>query len=179
MASPLPPKRRVQLSEIITIDDLINLISEKAHTRRGRMVVSVSSVLLLGAIIFTPLVLHATQRTSPSSTPATPVVTVPPANKAQTTRLNPLIVPIDTANDRTYYGPRITATTVAAPPPTPPTTAAPPTTAPAIAAPVQTAPPVTYPQVTYPQTPATPPPTSPPVTSPPLQLPTGPITAGG
>jgi hypothetical protein len=179
MNQSLPPKRRVQLSEILTIDDLINLIGEKARTRRGRVVVSVSSVLLLGAIIFGPLVLHSVQRSNPSSTPATPVVTVPTASKAQTTRVNPLIVPIDTANDRTYYGPRITATTVAPPPTTPPTTAAPPTTAPAIVAPTQTVPPVTYPQVTYPQTPATPPPTSPPVTTPPLQLPTGPITAGG
>src|SRR6516162_9308747 len=109
MFDPMPPKRRIRLSEILTIDDLINLIGEKAHTRRGRIVVAVSSVLLLGAIIFTPLVLHATQRSTPSSTPAAPVVTVPPEKNVQTTRVNPLIIPIDTANDRNYYGPHSTA----------------------------------------------------------------------
>ena len=72
MAEPMPPKHKVSLSEVLTIDDLINLVSMKAHTRRGRVVVGASSALLLAAIIFVPIVIRSNHEAGPSSTPAVP-----------------------------------------------------------------------------------------------------------
>ena len=176
MAEPMPPKRRVSLTEILTIDDLINLVSSKAHTRRGRVVVGASSLVLLAAIIFAPIIIRSNQSgAGPSSNPTIPVVTVPPSTNARTAFVDsPVGAEIDTSSlhDRNRYGeapgtvaPKATAA--------PPTTAAPPIT-PAPTLPQATVPatvPATYPQVTYPLV------TSPPATTPPLTIP--PANGGG
>ena len=177
MAEPMPPKRRLSLSEFLTVDDLINFVSSKAHTRRGRVVVGASSLVLLAAIIFVPIMIRSNQNAGPSSTPAVPVVTVPPSTGAPTAFVEPTI-PIDTAlNDHNRYGERPeTATPATAAPPatTAPTTTAPPATTPVTAPPATT--PATFPQPTYP--PATNPPATTPATTP-LTLPPGGVTVGG
>jgi hypothetical protein len=189
MAEPMPPKHRVSLTEVLTIDDLINLVSMKARTRVGRIVTGVSSVALLAAIIVAPIIIRSSQSgAGPSSTPTIPVITVPPNTDARTAFV-PVTQQIDTASlhDNTRYGlspDRSTATTTPQPPPTvaPPTTQAPPVTTPAtfpqLAAPPVTSPPVTFPPETFP--PATSPPaTAPPVTSPPLTVPHGGVITPG
>jgi hypothetical protein len=179
MSEPMPPKHRVSLTEILTVDDLINLISMKAHTRAGRIVTGVSSVVLLAAIIVGPIIIRSDKSgAGPSSTPTIPVVTVPPSTNVQTAYVK-VPFPVDTyVNDTNRYGenPNRAAPTTAPPPPSttvaPPTTVPPPppVTAPA-AVPQATFPPATFPPATFP--PATsPPPTSPPATTP-LTIPPG------
>ena len=183
MAEPMPPKHRVSLTEILTVDDFINLISMKAHTRAGRVITGVSSIALLAAIIVGPIVIRSNHGgAGPSSTPTIPVVTVTPSTNSPTAFIQ-VPLPVDTyVNDRTRYGepPRSETPTTA---PAPKTTAAPPTAPPVTTPatfpqPVVTTPQTFTPPPTFQQPPPTPPPTSPPATSPPLTVPPGPITAG-
>jgi hypothetical protein len=172
MFDPMPPKRRVSLTEILTIDDLINLVSSKAHTRRGRVVTGASALVLLGAIIVAPVLIRSNQSAGPSSTPTIPVVTVPKNTNPRTAFVTPLVREDTKLNTIGRLGPKPESSTPATPAPkatTPPPTTAPPVTAPP---PVQySAPPApapTYPQVTYPPPPpVTTPQTAPPLTTPP------------
>jgi hypothetical protein len=186
MAEPMPPKHRVSLTEVLTIDDLINLISMKARTRAGRIITGVSSVVLLAAIIVGPIVIRSNHSgAGTSSTPTIPVVTVPPITNTPTAFVQTPIPVEPSVNFRSGEAPHSDTPTTA---PTPKTTAAPPaTTAPATTpatfpqttTPPVTSPPtqVTFPPPTFPQA-TTPPPTTPPQTTPPLTVPSGGITAG-
>ena len=184
MAEPMPPKHRVSLSEILTIDDLINLISMKARTRGGRIVTGAASVALLAAIIVGPIVVRSSHGgAGPSSTPTIPVVTVPPSTNTPTAFEQTPIPAESAVSDRNYYGQKpggaaTTANTTPAPPATPAPTVTTPATLPqpvapvTVPAPVVTSPPtVPFPQPTYPPTT--------PATTPPLTVPTGPIKPGG
>jgi hypothetical protein len=168
MAEPMPPKHRVSLTEILTIDDLINLVSSKAHTRGGRIVTGASALVLLGAIIVAPIVIRSNQSgAGPSSTPTIPVVTVPP----NTNRTAFVVPPVDTKVNGSSYrigpNPNASPTTAAAPKVTAPPATTAPVTLPPVTAPAQTySPPPTFPPPTF-----APPPTAPPVTAPPATTP--------
>src|SRR3954453_11471800 len=144
MATPTPEpnknRGRLQLSEVLTIDDLINLVLTRARSRRGRFVVTAMGLLVVTAIVFVPIVRRSGHPAAPSSTPTVPIVTDPPTTEGLTTRVVPLLPVIDTRIGKERYGakppvpttvPTSTATTAATTPATfPPLTAGAPVTAP-------------------------------------------------
>jgi hypothetical protein len=164
MAEPTPPPKkapkpqrvRLSLSEMLTIDDLINFVMVKAHSRRGRLVLTGATVVLAAGIVVGPLLTRSSSAAGPDTTPTTVPVTDPPTTLGLTTHVKPILPIIDVGKtDGHRYGQKPTTTTVA-PPRTTPTTAAPtPTTAAPAVQPTKPAP-----------TPQTAPPPPPPLTIP-------------
>ena len=140
---------------MITIDEVINWVAAKSHTRKGRLALTALGLLGISLIIAVPILRNATS--PPASAPAAPVV----APDVTVRPLPPVLFPTTTI-------PPIVPTPRIGPPLTDPTTVPvkPRTAATFPSTPQTQAPPPTFPPVTAPPVTA-PPATSPPVTAPP------------
>lgn len=117
MSESTPPpeapknKTRLQLSEVLTVDDLINFVLVKARSRRGRVVVtSVAGVLAAGVVL---IPLTRSSSAAPSTQPPVTVVTSPPNTDDQTLRVTPLLPILVPKVGAARIGPKLPTTTVA------------------------------------------------------------------
>ena len=147
------------------VDDVINFVQAKFHTRRGRMATTGLVFVAVGAVAVAPSLMHANEAPSRQSvvpqTSPIDIKFVPP-------QLPPTTTTIDTSATDLPVGVNLGSRLGGAlpTPSTKPPVTAPPVTAPPVTAAPVTAPPVTAPPVTAPPVTA-PPPTAPPVTLPP------------
>ena len=144
-----------------TVDDVINFVQAKLHSRRGRMVSSGLVLVAAGAVAVAPSLMHSNSRptrqavvpqTSPISISLVPAEAPPTPT---TLDVQPLVVdPLPGSRlggllpqpTTTSVAPRVVATPATAPPATAPPATAPPATAPPVTAPPATAaPPLTLP----------------------------------
>ena len=122
----MPTPRRTQradgrrISDLLTIDELINFVQAKARSRRGRRVIAVTCFLAALSVTIVPLVLRS-GRPAPASIATVPIVTAVPSTTPVTDPLAE-IVPLYTKSGSHRFGPPLTTTTVAT---TPRTTVAP------------------------------------------------------